>query len=143
MIFEDLFNALKSKYYDLKESDELSDDNYEKLRKAYDELNVKIPEIPYILAEETFAYVCPDSEWELPEVFIIKKDDKCTYYMDSIAEGIKEYYSYSSFHDEITGLSMIDLMAIIISELNIPIVKIYDAADTELLNVRWLRSISE
>ena len=138
--FTNQWNDLKQKYYDEKSANN-PDSWYEELRKQFDCLNVKISEIETISAVNTFAYVCPDIEGEMPMVFILRKNNtEANCYMKRIYDAICEYYKFSDFYDEIAGLSCDDLISLCVSEYKIPVVKWYKVGDTEMLNVRKLRS---
>lgn len=138
--FTKTWNNLKNRFYSEKNSNS-PDSWYEDLRKEFSSLNIKVPEVKTILADKTFAYVCPDIEFELPMVFILPEvgiTDK-NYYMNLIYNSIYEYYKFSDFYDGITNLRMNDLLALCIAEYNIPIVQWFKVDDTEILNVRRLR----
>lgn len=140
MIF-DQFIEIKNEYYELREEDGISEETYDKLKAEYLKLDIKVSELHETDAEDRFAYVLTDPECEDPAVVILKNDNRRDLYLEKIADAIGEYYSYCSFHDEITGLNPKDLIMMVADEYKIPIVAYYDCAD--MLNVRWLCSICE
>jgi len=119
----------------------LTDEEYELLYGAYIKLKIKVPEIKYIQADKTFAYVCPDPEGEFPNVYILPDDENKQKYMEAICAGIEEYYSNHYFYDSVSDLCYNELVAFAIHENQVPIVAIYN--NTELLNIRWLNKICE
>lgn len=141
MEFTKQWEELKTRYYEENGSNN-PDSWYEELREAFEKLNVEAPEIQTVTADKTFAFVCPDTEWEFPDVFVLREDgfpDRQNY-MNWIYDAICEYYKYSDFYDEIAGIMSDDLLAMCIVENNIPVVQWFKSADTEVLNVRKLRN---
>lgn len=132
---------LKRLYYETKEKRKLDSMDYELLRKQFEMLSIEIPDInkiPGLDSSNSFCYICPDPENEFEYVIIIKSEgyEKNKEYMNLIFDAINEYYSYHYFYDEITNLSVSELIKIFINKYNIPVSDIYESSKTEKLNIR-------
>lgn len=129
----ELLNNLRNEYYD-----GMDECNIEKLISQFDEL--QLSEVDFIYDEEHERgqlFVCPDLEWELPNVYEVAKE-----FMQSAKEVIYDaialYYKECDFWSEVTGMTADELVKLYTRLHNIPIIKYFSVADVELLNVRKL-----
>lgn len=123
----------------IREDYSIGNSSNEELEKRFDEL--RLADVDYIYDKEHEhgkLFVCPDLEWELPDVYEIASEfmDEA---IDIIYEAICLYYK-ESFWDEIAGIATEELIKIYTRLNNIPIIRYFSTSDVELLNVRKLNN---
>lgn len=125
--------ALKDEYYDIEGDKDKEKDIYEQVQA------LELDKIGFLQDEDNVRgqfYVCPDLEWEFPDVFEIAKK-----YMSAatniIADAYLEYYKNNDFYDDV-AIDCDVLIAVRLQNAKIPIIRHAGVSDVELLNVRWL-----
>ena len=131
----ELLDQLKDRY-----DSDLSEPELERLRAEFDTL--ELSKIGFIQDKEHDRgrlFVCPDPEWEFPDVYEVA-EEFMPKAIEVIYDAIALYYRESYFWDEVTGLISDDLVRIYTNLNNIPIIRYFPAKEVELLNVRKLNS---
>lgn len=113
------------------------------MRNRFNALNLTIPEIHFVTAENTYAHVCLDPEWEFPHVYIISSaEEDCGRFSEIISAVHMEYYRNNLFYNEIAGWGTDELLALAVEEYQIPLVAKYGGGETEMINMRMLREVA-
>ena len=133
---------LMTDFYEL-DNEDLNEETIAPLVKRYKELNIEQNEVLVPEHTKTFLYICPDTEGEFPEVFELPSHEdhnQNRVYMDTIANAVLFCNKYDSFLEWVMEMRYMECVLLICGLEEIPIVRSWKSADTEMLNVRWLNS---